>query len=194
MLIGLHGKKQAGKDTVYERMRRLLGGQGCKVERVSFADKIYESAAASLGLGVDFLRRWKSDPLAVVEVSTLGYSRRVITLRDFVQRYGTEAHRDIFGSDFWVERVDLDHEGRVVVVTDVRFRNEAQAVSDAGGAVVHVIGPEDVERTDDGHASEETLPECFVDLRLANLRRHDDFHALDSEVLGMFLRLRREGS
>jgi hypothetical protein len=193
MLVGLHGKKQAGKDTVYARMVHLLGGQGATVERVSFADKLYESAAASLGVSVDFLRNWKADPGARVEVVTLGNVRRSLTFREYLQHYGTEAHRDTFGADFWVEQADLSHEGRVVVVTDCRFANEAQAILDAGGAIVHVIGPDEVELAGDGHASEEKLPDRFIDLELPNVVRDDDFKALDAEVLGAFLRLRREG-
>ena len=26
-----------------------------------------------------------------------------MTFREFLQRYGTEAHRDVFGKDFWLE-------------------------------------------------------------------------------------------
>lgn len=199
MLIGLHGKKQAGKDTVYERMLRLLGGQGCKVERTAFADKLYESAAAVLGVEPELLRRWKSHPEARVVLTLPGdaemhyHVEAQQTVREYVQRYGTEGHRDLFGSDFWVERVDLSHEGRVLVATDVRFPNEAQAVLNAGGAVVHVIGPDEVEGAGDGHATEEKLPHRYIDLELLNDVRDDAFKTLDAEVLGMFLRLRREG-
>lgn len=191
MLIGLHGKKQAGKDTVCERLAFKL--DVAPVERVSFADKLYESAAAALGISVDFLRRWKSDPHASVDITTYGNVRKRQTFREFLQSYGTEAHRDLFGPDFWVDNVDLSHEGRIVVVTDVRFTNEAQAVIDAGGAVVHVVGPPEVEDVGDGHASEEKLPDRYLDFVLPNDVRWDGFANLDMRVVELFLRLRREG-
>ena len=202
MLIGLHGKKQAGKDTVYERIVARFGEGskiGADVVRVSFADKLYESAAAALGVDVDFLRRWKADPGAGMTIQVPhpdgGYGIEVggcIRFREYLQRYGTEAHRDIFGPNFWVDNVDLSHEGRIVVVTDVRFANEAQAVIDAGGTVVHVIGPDEVELAADGHASEVTLPERYIDARLTNKVRDDDFVSLDLRVMDLLIELLRE--
>ena len=201
MLIGLHGKKQAGKDTVYGRIWQLLGPYsqtGARVDRVSFADKLYESAAAALGISVTQLQGWKSDPDARVVTGVyfqdLGIPQPFsnITVRDYLQRYGTEAHRDLFGPDFWTSQVDLTHEGRIVCVTDVRFPNEAQAVSDAGGAVVHVVGPPEIEEAGDGHASEEPLPGCLIDHYISNAVRDDGFRSLDSQVLEMVLNLLRE--
>ena len=202
MLIGLHGKKQAGKDTVYERVVHLLGpGSKCgaKVERVSFADLLYKSAAFALGVEVDVLRQWKSHPTAFVELRVVGdrsaeWIESTATVRQYLQRYGTEAHRELFGSNFWVDHVDLtDHEGKIVLVTDVRFSNEAQAVADAGGSIVHVVGPGHVEDAGDGHASEETLPGWLIDYVLPNTSRDDGFASLDEQVLKLTLALLREG-
>lgn len=209
MLIGLHGKKQAGKDTVHQRIEKLLGPgskTGATVERVSFADKLYASAAAALGIDVDFLRRWKSDPgvgVAVVslhdefhELAPEGISLlgpEPLTIREYLQRYGTEAHRNIFADNFWVDNVNLrDHDRKIVVVTDVRFRNEAQAVLDAGGSIVHVLGPDDVENAGDGHASEEVLPAALIDHVIHNAVRYDNFVDIDQRVLSLMLHLLRE--
>lgn len=208
MLIGLNGKKQAGKDTVYERILHLYG-PGTEadqaVERVSFADKLYESAAAALGVDVEFLRRWKSDPgagmtLVVPSGDPTPYGDTVVragclTFREFLQNYGTEAHREVFGQDFWTNAVDLSHDGRIVVVTDVRFPNEAEAVFNAGGRVVKVVGPEEVEAAGDGHASEAPLPYHQVDTVLFNRHRDDEFRTLDYNVvrlLAALFRLERE--
>lgn len=195
MLIGLHGKKQAGKDTVYERLARNRASWGIPVERASFADLLYESAAAALGVDVETLRRIKSAPDAMVELyDTDGVAMLSrLTVREFLQNYGTQAHRNVFGTDFWVEQVDLaDHHRKIVCVTDVRFANEAQAVSDAGGAVVHVVGPPEIEEAGDGHASEEPLPGYLIDHYISNAVRDDGFRSLDSQVLEMVLNLLRE--
>jgi hypothetical protein len=115
-----------------------------------------------------------------------------LTLRQYLQHYGTEAHRAVFGPNFWVDNVDLSHEGKVVVVTDVRFANEAQAVSDAGGVVVNVQGPPEVENAGDGHASELPLPRALIDYYIDNSRRSDGFESLDTQVLALVIRLSRE--
>lgn len=186
MLIGLHGKKSAGKDTVYERASRILADV-LPVERASFADLLYRSAAASLDVTVEELQEWKNDSGVFVAVGSrfedgsffVAHKR---TVREFLQAYGTEAHREVFGPDFWVENVDLSHEGRVVFVTDVRFANEALAVREAGGTVVHVLGPAEVEQAGDGHASETVLPSVLIDMTLTNSQRDDNFRALDKLV------------
>lgn len=184
MLIGLNGRKQAGKDTVFQRAAHIMRDV-VEVERVSFADLLYESAAAALGVTVAELQAWKSDPDIIVAVGRVGasYSARQ-TVREYLQRYGTEAHRDVFGADFWVEqaRPALElHEGRIVMVTDVRFPNEAAIVRACGGAVVEVIGP-DGRVTADAHPSEAPLPEELVDATIANTVRDDGFRALDGQV------------
>lgn len=192
MLIGLTGPKQAGKDTVYERARHIMDGV-LTVERVSFADLLYRSAAASLGVTVEELGRWKNDPAAFVSVKAPREPRRSQTVRQYLQAYGTEAHRQVFGSSFWVDAVDLEHEGRLVIVTDVRFENEADAVVRAGGVIVKVVGPPNVEDNGDGHASEAGLPAECIDFWLQNTVRDDGFRSLDRHldtVLRLVLRER----
>jgi hypothetical protein len=190
VLIGLNGRKQAGKDTVYERAARIMADV-VPVERVSFADLLYRSAAASLGVTVAGLQEWKSDPDVCVFVRrTRGDWANLsgLTIREYLQRYGTEAHRDVFGTAFWTDQVDLRHDGRIVMVTDVRFPNEAEAVRRAGGVVVEVIGPMG-RTTDDVHASEAPLPEELIDAVIRNRIRDDGFRCLDHQV-DTLLRLR----
>jgi uncharacterized OsmC-like protein len=186
VLIGLNGRKQAGKDTVYARAAHIMDGV-VEVERFSFADLLYRSAAAALGITVDLLQAHKSNPMAVVRVEVDGVVVVDQTFREFLQRYGTEAHRDVFGLDFWVDAVTLYHEGRIVFVTDVRFPNEATAIRAAGGAVVEVIGPMG-RATDDAHRSEAPLPMELIDGAILNIVRDDGFRALDAQV-AVLLRL-----
>jgi hypothetical protein len=196
MLIGLNGKKQAGKDTVHERIAKLYG-DALPVERVSFADLLYESAAAALGVTPGFLREWKSDEgeAGIRLYDGRGQVYCDFTFRQYLQWYGTEAHREVFGDNFWVEQARAklaDHDGKIVVVTDVRFPNEAEAVFNAGGRVVTVRGPFEVEAADDGHASEAPLPSCQVDHVLMNVRRGDKFLALDTGIRALMETLVRE--
>lgn len=185
MLIGLTGRAQAGKDTVYgviaERFGHLL-----TVERRAFADRLYESAARALDVTVSELRLWKTDDRITVDIrdndpDILGgsYPRVRLSIREFLQRYGTEAHRDVFGRDFWVDALDLTHHGRIVVVTDVRFLNEADAILEAGGYVVRVEGPY---VGDDDHVSETPIAPDLVDFSIDNTARDDGMAALGAEV------------
>lgn len=169
MIVGLTGKKGSGKDTVGSYLVEQHG-----FARVSFAEPLKSSVAALLGISVEQIEQWKNDPYAVV-----GFGLKVedgwivgdeMTFRQFLQRYGTEAHRDVFGDDFWTEQGkwairDAMAKGATdVVVTDVRFDNEADAIRSMGGCIVRVYRPE-AEHSDDSHASEQ-LPQA--DFALVN--------------------------
>lgn len=109
-----------------------------------------------------------------------------LTGREYLQNLGTEA-RKVFGEDFWVDQVlprvprQVPH-GTVdqlipillqnkypgtdaVVITDLRFENEAQRVIDLGGEVWEVIRPG---LTSDGHASEIPLTRSLVTRQIHN--------------------------
>lgn len=199
MIIGLHGKMGAGKN---EAARRLALLSALPVVEVSFARKLKESAAALLGCTVDDLERWKNDPAS--RVAVLGWNTSALgpqfttyeaqTVRSFLQRYGTEAHREVFGSDFWLD-VALPFDGdtnargycdgyddALYVVTDARFPNEGQRVRDLGGVVLGIRGPN--ENTGD-HASEQTI-EC--DEWIDNIARDDNYATLDLALAGLLLR------
>lgn len=189
MLIGLTGRAQAGKDTVYERAAHVVAQSWADLDRVapiverrSFADTLYRSAAAALCVTEETLRIYKADPDVTIEVvhRDLG-PLQILSTRQYLQAYGTEAHRDIFGSDFWVEHANLhNHHDRIVFVTDVRFDNEAHAVRDAGGIIVEVVGPDNGLGTD--HPSEAGVHRDLVTVTIDNTTRDDDYATLDGAV------------
>ena len=178
MLIGLTGRAGAGKDTVAAVARTIY--PYANVENRKFAGKLYESAAAALGVSVESLERWKRGGVTIrVGPTGTGFVLTELSVREYLQRYGTEAHRDTFHPDFWIDQVDLSHEGRIVFVTDVRFPNEAEAIRRAGGHVVLVEGPGDIVPA---HSSEEGLPESMIDAIVDNSIRGDNLLNLVAEV------------
>lgn len=167
MLIGLNGRLKAGKDTTFQIIKELYP----EAERVSFADPLKESAAQALGLSLETLETLKGHeeihmefPSGMVMSSTLAshpkseLSHWKLNIRSYLQRYGTEAHREVFGDNFWVDQalpLDLDHSDRLLVVTDMRFPNEAQRVLDLGGHTVRVV--RDVQTAHSLHPSEQDI-------------------------------------
>lgn len=119
-----------------------------------------------------------------------------VTGREALQRYGTEMHRDTFGQDFWVDQVLPGRPARglqrenvlaekypgadVLVITDVRFPNEAERVRDFGGVIFEVVRPTLDAQDTDTHASETPLPRELVDAQIINDGTLAD---LDSRVL-----------
>jgi hypothetical protein len=137
-MIGLVGYAQTGKDEA----AKALAEFGWR--RVSFADGVREALYA-LNPEVecrlfDFLTVWKIRDM----VDSVGWEevKHIPKVREYLQRMGTEAGRDIHGQDCWVNRAmqraaDLPQ----VVFTDVRFPNEAAAIVARGGIMVSVERP-----------------------------------------------------
>lgn len=83
-----------------------------------------------------------------------------MTSRQLQQLIGTEFGRDMINPDIWVDltmaavRAALD-QGKSVVIDDLRFKNEYEAIMAAGGECVRIVRP-DYEVTT-AHASEGEL-------------------------------------
>ena len=157
MIVGLAGMKGSGKDTVAAYLVKMHG-----FERKAFADPLKNSVAALFGIEFSHVDQLKNNPDARVQlVVPLGKPPRMdedvleCTFREFLQRYGTESHRDVFGEDFWLDYtlpVQGFYPGRAICVTDVRFANEAHRIHVLGGTVWMIERP-DIARSDP-HSSE----------------------------------------
>lgn len=183
MLIGIHGRPRVGKDAAYRIIKQEYGDS---VSRIAFADQMKVSAAAALGIhenALEWINQLKNHGRIVVE---FGDGEKVsVSGREFINRYGTEAHRDILNEDIWVDHLlplDLDHRDRIVVVTDVRFANEAQRVKDLGGELWRIRRPEtDIEVGD--HPSAAMLPYTIMDRIIDNVSTPEHYEKLIREEM-----------
>lgn len=123
-LIGLSGKAGQGKDAIYTEVLRPRGWR-----RWAFAHPV---KAAGVGFGFSMADILEKKPRHV---------------REWLQRYGTEEHRDKYNADFWILEADYwlrilerDIGVQKVVFTDVRFPNEASWVKKKGGSLIRVTG------------------------------------------------------
>lgn len=173
-VVGLIGKKRSGKDTFAQG----LVERG--VTRVAFADPLKEAALA-LDPFVRTFVTWDEylDPEAGAErlssvVARLGWeaAKEIPEVRRTLQNYGV-AIREIDPA-FWV-RAGMLKAAAIdgpVVITDVRFPNEAKAVVDVGGIVVRVVRPGLV--STDEHVSETALDDYPADLTVTNSGTAED--------------------
>lgn len=183
MIVGLHGKKRVGKDTIYQIIQSIHPD----ATRIAFADRMKESLAALFGLyakDIEYLK--ETNPSIEFVVKDKKHS---LSWREIIQRYGTESHRDIFGQDFWIDTIlplkkDYYPNDRLVIVTDVRFKNEAERIIQLGGHVIQVTRPQLL--NNDSHISEEPLPSyCISD----NICNDGSFEDLKEKVIEVFGRL-----
>jgi hypothetical protein len=154
LLIGLNGYKGVGKDAAADYLVREYG-----YRKVAFANKLKESVAALFDISLHEMDKLKNDPECDVSLSPLV----AMTFREFIQRYGTESHRDVFGEDFWVNQLlPKDYiEGKVfpTVVSDARFENELQRIKDLGGINIRIARPG---YEGEAHASEQAPPDGLI--------------------------------
>jgi hypothetical protein len=179
MIIGLHGSKRSGKDTAYKFIQSAYP----HAQRLAFADKIKESLAALFGVSIREINTLKEER-GVFKIESQSFEHSY-TWRSFAQRYGTEAHRDIFGENFWVDMI-LPKEPNVPdeelwVITDVRFENEAERIKHLGGHIICINRPNLF--YNDSHISEERLPEEFFSYIIDNKSSLNQFKERVLEVV-----------
>lgn len=175
-LIGLCGLAGAGKDFTHQTIETFFENDPkTTVFRVSFAD----------GLRYEIQELFDPDPDAYIPALwTKPYPEGI---RWILQHYGTEFRR-VQDPDYWVKKAqgyieELDQVGYVVVVTDVRFDNEATMIKDLGGMVVQVDAPRGIRAgrigtlPDESHASEE------IDFPVDAVIRNTGVPVLPAEVL-----------
>jgi hypothetical protein len=176
VIIGINGFKGAGKDTVADYLVSKYG-----FEKASFAALLKQSVAALFGISLDDIERWKNSPSMTVKIVGPSFpmardikTHSQLTFRQFLQRYGTEAHREIFGYDFWVNNLmmnlDVDKD---YVIPDARFENELRAVRAFGGFNWCVERP-GYEGED--HASEVAPDPDLIDYYIHNFHTPDFLH------------------
>lgn len=188
MIIGLAGVKGSGKNTVAEFIKEIFGDR-YEIKEWSFAEDLKKGAAASLGYSgddpIEFCNRLKETGKIGYWCEDGGWPEGSVSGREYLQYYGTEAHRDIFADDFWVDNLmnKIESEqgssrNRLDIITDVRFPNEARRILGFGvvlgtkGVVIKVRRPE-VEDTGDTHASEIPLSDDLVNAEIHNTRSFD---------------------
>lgn len=103
--------------------------------------------------------------------------RKSMTVREFLQKLGTDGLRNGLHENTWVNALMCDYIGMYDldtdrttypnwVITDTRFPNEAQAIKDAGGIIIRVDRP-GVSATND-HPSETSLDDWKFDYKIMN--------------------------
>ena len=165
-LIAFTGLKGSGKDTA---AAGLLRG-GSNFRKIAFAEPLkamLSTLLQSRGCSVYDVSRYLEGDLK--EEPTDFLMGR--TPRHAMQTLGTEWGRGLIDSALWVDtfqrRVrETWSKGLSVVVTDVRFPNEVEAVHALGGVVYCVLRPGTVET---GHPSEALVKSLNVDGELDNI-------------------------
>lgn len=129
MIIGLCGFKRSGKTTVANYLKEEHG-----FKSLNFKDSLIEELKQNFP---DLL-----DTIGLIQDRTIDelLVEKPPLMRALMQNYGTEVRRGD-DPDYWVKRWKekcLEAEGNIVV-DDVRFENEANALAEQGGILIRVV-------------------------------------------------------
>lgn len=176
ILIGLTGRARSGKTTAAEHLARTY-----LLEQYAFADPLRDGLMAIFNLDpTDFEGDRKEQPLGWLDCSP----------RQLMQSMGTEWARNTVHPDVWVKLAEQNLEymtkalGAVlgIIVSDVRFENEADLIRRRGGTVIHILRPNAL--AVNPHISEAGIAANSADLTLPNYGTVEGFlRSLDEVFL-----------
>ena len=154
-VIAFTGAAGCGKSTA----SKVLYQKGYNL--VKFAGAL-KGMLASIGLTKDHLEgHLKNQPCSLLGGQTPRFA---------MQTLGTEWGRNIMADDFWINLWKMQAMRLpFVVVDDLRFPNEADAVRDLGGTIVRITRPLSLQNTDYAHASETDMASIIPDVTIENI-------------------------
>lgn len=141
MVIGLVGFIGSGKDTV----ANILLENSCT--RDSFAAPLKDLLSSVFGWPRELLEGDTTESRDFRETPDMFWSRKLgipnFTPRLALQLVGTDVMRDHFHKDIWLNSLEYrmrckESQGRCVVISDARFKNELTLIKSMGGKIIWV--------------------------------------------------------
>lgn len=168
-LLGIIGPKGSGKSTLADTLIQQLDDESMG-QRIRFAGPLKAMIRTLLlKAGIEYPSQYIDGHQKEVEIDEFPVPG--ITGRHLLQTLGTEWGREHIDKEVWCS-IGVDKacrarsEGKLAIIDDVRFPNEAKAIRWRGGSLVRVDRP-GYEWGEDSHASEGAVasiqPEYIVD-------------------------------
>jgi hypothetical protein len=170
MIIGINGKIGSGKDTIGDIIQKIcITNDGPEFEVKKFAGKLKQIASLLTGIPVEkfedqeFKKTLLSPEWGTVRPNVLNtipvfenvQFNEMMSVRELLQKLGTEAMRDGLHENVWVNALfadyvpvvkEWDEFGNDILVeypswciTDMRFPNELEAVKEREGITIRVV-------------------------------------------------------
>lgn len=179
MIIGLCGNKRAGKDTFADHLIETFK----TVDKCSFASPLKEACRIMFCL---------SDEQIDGNLKEVIDPRWGLSPRQMFQTFGTDLVREQYGkivpgtkiekigNSFWVYRLKIWYDvwkkknpNKCLIVTDIRFPDEHEALKEMGAIIVKVTRPE--KSCSDTHVSEQYATKMEGDYSITNETTIDEY-------------------
>ena len=170
----------------------IKGYHNSKFEQKAFAGKLKQIASILTGISEHMFedQEFKKTDLANEWVYVKpGYPARNMTVRELLQKLGTDAMRDNLHENVWVNALFADYKpkGNMIgiypdpasieyvqeypkwIITDTRFPNELEAVKQREGITIRVVRPQiETANFKSQHPSETSLDSAEFDYEIIN--------------------------
>ena len=203
-IIGINGRINSGKDTVGRIIQELcLSNNGPVFQIKKYAGKVKQTASLLTGIPIEKFEdqefkksylgpEWgtvTNNPLNAIPVFEDVSFNHLMSVREFLQKLGTEAMRDGLHTNVWVNALFADYtpthyavgafDTKLTdgipfypnwIITDMRFPNEMEAVVERKGVTIRVIRPDmySLQAMVPAHASETALDDAKFDYEIIN--------------------------
>lgn len=167
-LIGVSGKKGSGKDTFYILFNELLFKHKInkKYENKKFADALKQVCSIIANIPIEYFynRKYYDDVISPWN----------LTIREFMQKLGTDVIRNNFNQHTWLYSLFLQYnDNSNWIITDVRFKNEFDIIKQNNGIVIRIEN-ENLKQNDE-HISENDLDDYNFDYIIKNDKTIKEF-------------------
>lgn len=190
LILGLVGQKRVGKDTFADYLVENYG-----FVKLAFADPIKQ--ITSIVFNLDYNKLESMDKEAIMP-------EYGVSLRKFYQIFGTELMRnDLYNrlpelaykvpkNYIWInnlfKKIDKYREKgyNKFIISDVRFMDELNAVSDIGGKLIKIVRPDLNTNNVDNHSSETTVNQMNsnnIDCEIKNEGNLEDYQSLINHTM-----------
>lgn len=152
MIIGINGYSGSGKDTIGKIIQDIYPNDHWKIKK--FAGKLKQIGSLLTGIPIKKFedQDFKKTNLGQEWWTTCDEGWQPMTVRDFLQKLGTDGLRNGLHDNVWVNALMADYkkieygddeQGHYPnwVITDTRFPNEAKAIKEKGGIIIRVNRP-----------------------------------------------------
>ncbi len=208
MIIGINGYMGSGKDTVGRMIQYIDSRSNASFEDWSkpnlyrgydisplsmyedeknswqikkFAGKLKEIASLMTGIPIE---KFEDQEFKKTNMSEEWNNHGMpMTVRQFLQKLGTDAIRDGLHSNAWVNSLLSDYQPFLSrwIITDTRFPNEGKSIKERGGIIIKVNRPSLT--STDRHISETALDDWEFDEVIENDNGLDKLLYLTEQIL-----------
>src|SRR3989338_9052152 len=133
LIIGIAGKMGVGKDYVSLQLKQLIlkHNPNATVRLITFGDQLKVTCSVSQNLPIEIM-----------------FGDKPQYIRELLQQTATELGRNVSGQDIWIKYLNawlnvynIRETMDVVIIPDVRFKNEYEWILSKSGYVIYINAP-----------------------------------------------------